>query len=69
MSRSIDLIKDAGINGEDLAVTSFYGGADKGTMLQLSQDINSPEHVAGYVQLTHDSAEALIDVLINWMER
>lgn len=54
MSTELKKIKNTGKEGVDLQFTTFYGGKDKGKMVQLTQGIGCllGDGEPGYIQLT-----------------
>ena len=67
MSTSRDDIKSEG--SEDLSVTSFYGGTDRGRCLQLTQTVKQGRYIGtGYVQLDEDQAAVLALDILDWLD-
>lgn len=62
MSKDIGLIKCAGSDCRDIAVTAFYGGSDAGQCFQLTQE-NEGRHV--YVTLRAEDVIALTHIIGN----
>jgi len=62
MSTEIGILKNAGSRNKDVSITRYYGGKEKGTCLQLTQEMEhgSKFHSYGYVQL---SVQDLVDLL------
>jgi len=67
MSTEITTIPNTGKKDKYLTVTQFYGGSNKGVMLQLTQGLGS-QHEPGFIQLTKVDCDRLIDILTRWLE-
>jgi hypothetical protein len=56
-------------NDGDLSVTQFWGGEKAGQCVQITQPSTQPGTVRyfDYVQLDRDQAEAVVNVLVDWL--
>ena len=72
MSTHFTTLKNTGRSGNDLDATTFFGGIDKGQMLQLTQGVGfimeNPDE-PGFIQLTKHDAERLAHVLMAWVKK
>jgi len=72
MSKEIASIKGTGQKNADLDVTEYYGGKDKGVMLQFTQGlagIPGVDFEPGYIQLTKKDVKKVIVVLSEWLNK
>lgn len=61
MSTERIILENTGRHNDDLKIVSFYGGHDKGEMIQLSQICSNT------IQLTQQDAFKVIAELTNWL--
>jgi hypothetical protein len=67
MSTEITAIPETGVKGSELKITQFAGPAELGPMLQLSQGLGLFLDDPGFIQLTRQDVEALIPILLEWL--
>ena len=68
MSTDLLTIRNTGTEGVDLDFTQFWGGKEKGIMIQLTQGFGGLD-TPGYIQLTKEEAEKVGRELIRWARR
>ena len=68
MSTDLLRIKNTGVEGADLDFVQFWGGKEKGIMIQLTQGIGGTDS-PGYIQLTKEEAKKVGRELIKWARR
>jgi hypothetical protein len=52
----------------EVFLTSFFGGADRGRCVQLTQIQPNEAHLAHFVQLTQGQSIDLVMTLIDWIK-
>jgi hypothetical protein len=69
MSTEIIAIPETGVKGAELQITQFAGPAELGPMLQLTQGLGLFLDDPGFIQLTRQDVQALIPVLLHWLNK
>jgi hypothetical protein len=69
MSTEIASIPNTSVTGAELQVTEFFGGSARGRMLQLTQGLGLSLDTPGFVQLSRQDVEAMIPVLLAWLNK
>jgi len=70
MSTELGIIENTGVKGGDLQFTHFWGGGDKGRMIQLTQGLGTllGNDEPGYIHLTVEDASRVIKILKKWIK-
>jgi len=68
MSTELETIDKTGADGTELQITQYWGGNEKGCMLQVSQGLSGRIHQPGFIQLTRRDAILLKIRLDKWVK-
>ena len=69
MANKIKTIKNTGKRKHELDITEFFGGKEKGEMIQITQGLGGDLDEPGFIQLTQRDTYLIIIELTKWLQK